>query len=84
MVDVAVPQFRTRTRQNRSARNEAPLNFVSLRSALDYGGLDGLSRVKMNAQQQAPLTALQRGGTSVSRCSIDTADDFIDVDKSRL
>src|SRR5262249_1068978 len=31
--------------------NLAPLNFVSLRSSLDYGGLEGLSRVEMNAQK---------------------------------
>src|ERR1700758_92632 len=38
-------------------RNEAPLNFVSLRSSLHYGGSLGLSRVEMNALR-APLTAL--------------------------
>jgi hypothetical protein len=34
------------------------MNFVSLRSALHYVGLEGLSRVEMNAPKQAPLTAL--------------------------
>ena len=43
-------------------RNEAQLNFVSLRSLFHYGGSGGLSRVEMNALR-APLTALPtRGG----------------------
>src|ERR1700757_970768 len=41
-------------------RNEAPLNFVSLRSSLHFVGLRGLSRVMMNAQKRAPLTALSQ------------------------
>jgi hypothetical protein len=36
--------------------NEAQMNFVSLRSALHYVGLEGLSRVEMNAPKQEPLT----------------------------
>ena len=36
-------------------RNEAPLNFVSLRSSLHYVGLEGLSRVEMNAQKTGAL-----------------------------
>src|SRR5215467_7683584 len=35
--------------------NEAPLNFVSLRSSLHYAGLEGLSRVEMNAQKTGAL-----------------------------
>jgi len=35
--------------------NEAPLNFVSLRSSLHYVGLDRLSRVEMNAQKTGAL-----------------------------
>ena len=35
--------------------NEAPLNFVSLRSSLHYVGLEGLSRVEMNAQKTGAL-----------------------------
>jgi hypothetical protein len=38
-------------------RNEASLNFVSLRSQLDSVGRRGPSRIKMNALR-APLTAL--------------------------
>ena len=38
-------------------RNEASLNFVSLRSRVHYVARRGLSRVEMNALQ-APLTAL--------------------------
>jgi hypothetical protein len=38
-------------------RNEASLNFVSLRSHFDSVGRRGPSRIKMNALR-APLTAL--------------------------
>ena len=38
-------------------RNEASLNFVSLRSHFDSGRRRGPSRIKMNALR-APLTAL--------------------------
>jgi hypothetical protein len=47
-------------------RNEASLNFVSLRSQLDSVGRRGPSRIKMNALR-APLTALyaSNGRTTV-------------------
>jgi hypothetical protein len=35
--------------------NEAPLNFVSLRSSLHYVGSGRLSRVEMNAQKTGAL-----------------------------
>ncbi len=46
-------------------RNEASLNFVSLRSHLDSVGRRGPSRIKMNALR-APLTTLyvSSGGRS--------------------
>jgi hypothetical protein len=48
-------------RENRTKpcllRNEASLNFISLRSQLDSVGRRGPSRIKMNALR-APLTAL--------------------------
>jgi Calcium binding len=59
-------------------RNEAQLHFVSLRSPLDYGHGEGLSRVEMNALR-APLTAppqCQRG--LVCLFLLDKADAFID------
>jgi hypothetical protein len=58
--------------------NEAQLNFVSLRSSLHDVGLGGLSKVEMNAQKRAPLTAHPTKGISVSNFSLDMADDFID------
>ena len=42
-------------KQNLQPWNEAPLNFVSLRSSLHYVGLGGLSRVEMNAQKTGAL-----------------------------
>ena len=64
--------------------NEAPLNFVSLRSSLHYVGLVRLSRVKMNAQKTGALDSLTNPkGRSVSNFSLDTADDFIDGPKER-
>src|SRR5215469_7755882 len=42
-------------RQNLQPWNEAPLNFVPLRSSLHYVGLGGLSRVEMNAQKTGAL-----------------------------
>src|ERR1700756_974468 len=36
-------------------RNEAPPNFVSLRSSLHYVGWEELSRVEMNAQKTGAL-----------------------------
>jgi hypothetical protein len=40
-----------------------------------------LSRVKINAYHQAPLTALPTQRRSVSNFSIDGPDDFIDGEK---
>src|SRR5215472_13841546 len=45
-------------RQNLQPWNEAPLNFVPLRSSFHYVGWGGLSRVEMNAKKRAPLTPL--------------------------
>jgi len=42
--------------KNELLRNEAQLHLLSLRSPLDYGHGEGLSRVEMNALR-APLTA---------------------------
>jgi hypothetical protein len=59
--------------------NEAPLHFVSLRSSLHDVGLEGLSRVEMNAQKTGALDSPSNPkGRSVLRFSLDTADDFID------
>jgi hypothetical protein len=44
-------------REKFQLRNEAPLNFVSLRSSVDDVDWGTLSRVEMNALR-APLTAL--------------------------
>ena len=55
-------------------RNEAPLNFVSLRSSVDDVDWGRLSRVEMNALR-APLTALP---SQEDKCVFDEADDFID------
>ena len=55
-------------------RNEAPLNFVSLRSRVDDVGWGALSRVEMNALR-SPLTALS---SREDKCVLDEADDFID------
>jgi hypothetical protein len=74
LVEVAVPEL---VRESSQLRNEAPLNFVSLRSLVDGVGSGALSRVEMNALR-APLTALlSREG----KCLFDEADDFIDSDK---
>src|SRR5215467_8898304 len=63
--------------------NEAPRNFISLRSSFHYVGWEGLSRVEMNAQKWARLTApLNPKGRSVFHFSIDMADDFIDGKRS--
>ena len=61
-------------RESYQLRNEAPLNFVSLRSRVDGVGWGALSRVKMNALR-APLTALP---SQEDKCVFDEADDFID------
>ena len=55
-------------------RNEAPLNFVSLRSLVDGVASRALSRVEMNALR-APLTALL---SREHKCVLDEADEFID------
>ncbi len=61
-------------RESYQLRNEAPLNFVSLRSLVDGIGSGVLSRVEMNALQ-APLTAPPN---REDKCAFDEADDFID------
>ena len=61
-------------------RNEAPLNFVSLRSLVDGVGSGALSRVKMNTLR-VPLTALP---SREDKCVFDEADDFIDRAKRML
>ena len=58
-------------------RNEASLNFVSLRSQFDSVRRRGLSRVEMNALR-APLTSLYVSAEMEIVFSIDTADAFID------
>jgi hypothetical protein len=67
-------------RESCQLRNEAPLNFVSLRSLVDGVGWGALSRVEMNALR-APLTALPN---REDKCVLDEADDFIDSDKPSL
>jgi hypothetical protein len=61
-------------RESSQLRNEAPLDFVSLRSLVDGVGWGALSRVEMNALR-APLTALPN---REDKCVLDEADDFID------
>ena len=58
-------------------RNEASLNFVSLRSHFDSVGRRGPSRIKMNALR-APLTALYVSNGREIVFSVDAADAFID------
>jgi hypothetical protein len=58
-------------------RNEASLNFVSLRSHVDSVGRRGPSRIKMNALR-APLTALYVSNGREIVFSVDSADAFID------
>ena len=62
-------------------RNEASLNFVSLRSQLDSVGRRGPSRIKMNALR-APLTALYVSAERTIVFSLDSADAFIDSPQS--
>ena len=71
LVEVAVLEFK---RERHPLRNEASLNFVSLRSPVDGVGSGALSRVEMNALR-APLTALP---SREGKCLFDEADDFID------
>ena len=65
-------------RESSQLRNEAPLDFVSLRSLVDGVGWGALSRVEMNALR-APLTALP---SREDKYVLDEADDFIDSDKA--
>lgn len=58
-------------------RNEASLNFVSLRSRFHYVARRGLSRVEMNALR-APLTALSAPVEACVHFLLDKADAFID------
>lgn len=70
-------------KQNLQPWNEAPLNFISLRSSLHYAACAGLSRVEMNAQKTGALDSpSQPEERSVFHFSIDMADDFIDGEKS--
>jgi hypothetical protein len=73
LVEAVVPEL---IRESCRLRNEAPLNFVSLRSLVDGVGSGMLSRVEMNALW-APLTALPN---HQGKCVFDEADDFIDSD----
>jgi hypothetical protein len=66
-----------RTKKLCLLRNEASLNFVSLRSHLDSVGHRGPSRIKMNALR-APLTALYASDGREILFSVDSADAFID------
>ena len=61
-------------RESCQPRNEAPLNFVSLRPVVDGVGSGALSRVEMNALR-APLTSLPN---REDKCAFDEADDFIE------
>ena len=65
------------SRESPLLRNEAALNFVSLRSLVDGVGWEALSRVEINALR-APLTALP---SREDKCVLDEADDFIDSEK---
>jgi len=69
--------MRRAIRESCQLRNEAPLNFVSLRPLVDGVGSGVLSRVEMNALR-APLTALPN---HEGKCAFDEADDFIDSEK---
>ena len=64
--------------KNELLRNEAQLHFLSLRSPLDYGHGEGLSRVEMNALRGAldSPSPCQRG--LVCLFLLDRADAFID------
>jgi len=74
-------EFRKIKNKTFQPRNEAALNFVSLRSLLHYGGVGTLSRVGMNALR-APLTASRLPIGEVCLLFLlfllDKADDFID------
>ena len=73
MVEAAVPQY---NRENRQLRNEAPLNFVALRSLTQGVGSGALSRVF----DERPAGALDSPPEPRRiKCVLDEADDFIDV-----
>ena len=66
-------------RENRQLRNEAPLNFVALRSLAHGVGSGALSRVF----DERPAGALDSASEPLrGTCVLDEADDFIDVDNS--
>src|SRR5215469_2551158 len=67
-----------RRRKRILLRNEAQLNCVSLRSRFDYVARRGLSRVEMNAQKRAPLTALSAPREKCFHFLFDNADVVID------
>ena len=69
--------FQERQKRLCPLRNEASLNFVSLRSHVDSVGRRGPSRIKMNALR-APLTALYVSNRREFAFSVDSADAFID------
>ena len=71
MVEAVVPEL---IRESCQLENEAPLNFVSLRSLIHGVGSGALSRVETNALR-APLTAPPN---QAGNCVFDEADDFID------
>jgi hypothetical protein len=64
-------------RETELLRNEASLNFVSLRSHFNSVRRRGMSRVEMNALR-APLTSLYVAAEMEIVFSLDTADAFID------
>ena len=68
-----MPQY---NRENRRLGNEAPLNFVALRSLTHGVGSGGLSRVF----DERPAGALDSASEPPrGTCVLDEADDFIDV-----
>ena len=71
---LVVAVVRELIRESGQLRNEAPLNFVTLRSLVDDLDWGALSRVEMNALR-APLTTLP---SREDKCVLDEADDFID------
>ena len=73
MVEAVVTEFSTERRQ---LRNEAPLNFVALRSLPHGVGSGALSRVF----DERPAGALDSPPEPRRiKCVLDEADDFIDV-----
>jgi hypothetical protein len=72
-----VPQF---SRESRQLGNEAPLNFVPLRSRGPFYWFG--SAVK--GRDKRPAGALDSSPEPRGICVLDEADDFIDVDNRRL